>query len=93
MFIPCQLIEQEKMEQLAKERQKVLEVVHKAQNVNEEFSKKTKEKLQRSMEIRRENRENQIKALQERLREHVRIFVVCPLFKYVCEFHFSCLLL
>ncbi|BFY99803.1 hypothetical protein BsWGS_02843 [Bradybaena similaris] len=64
------LIEQEKMEQLAKERQKVLEVVHKAQNVNEEFSKKTKEKLQRSMEIRRENRENQIKALQERLREH-----------------------
>lgn len=64
------LIEQEKMEQLAKERQKVIEVVNKAQNVNEEFSKKTKEKLQRSMEIRRENRENQIKALQERLREH-----------------------
>ncbi|CAG5129247.1 unnamed protein product, partial [Candidula unifasciata] len=64
------LIEQEKKEQLAKEREKVMKVVNKAQNVNEEFSKKTKEKLQRAMEIRRENRENQIKTLQGRLREH-----------------------
>uniref|UniRef100_A0A0B7BMH7 Stathmin n=1 Tax=Arion vulgaris TaxID=1028688 RepID=A0A0B7BMH7_9EUPU len=64
------LIEQERMEQLAKERQKALEVVTKAQSESEQFSQKTKEKLRRSMEIRRENRETQIKALQERLREH-----------------------
>lgn len=59
------------MEQLAKERQKAIEVVTKAQSESEEFSKKTQEKLRRSMELRRENRETQIKALQERLREHV----------------------
>ncbi|KAI8773185.1 trichohyalin-like isoform X1 [Biomphalaria glabrata] len=64
------LIEQERMEQLAKERQKAIEVVTKAQSENEQFSKKTQEKLRRSMEIRRENRETQIRALQERLREH-----------------------
>uniref|UniRef100_A0A0B7AQT6 Stathmin n=1 Tax=Arion vulgaris TaxID=1028688 RepID=A0A0B7AQT6_9EUPU len=64
------LIEQEKLEQLAKERQKVIEVVTKAQSASEQFSKKTKEKLRRSMEIRQENRESQIRALQDRLREH-----------------------
>lgn len=64
------LLEQERMEQLAKERQKALEVMNKAQCDSEQFSKKTKEKLRRSMEIRRENREQQIRALQERLREH-----------------------
>ncbi|BFZ16908.1 hypothetical protein BsWGS_19945 [Bradybaena similaris] len=64
------LIEQERLEQLAKERQKAIEVVTKAQSESEEFSKKTREKLRKSMEIRRENRETQIKALQERLREH-----------------------
>ncbi|GFO03228.1 stathmin [Plakobranchus ocellatus] len=64
------LIEQERLEQLAKERQKALEVMNKAQCDSEKFSQKTKEKLRRSMEIRRENREQQIKALQERLREH-----------------------
>lgn len=74
------MIEQERLEQLAKERQKAIEVVTKAQSESEEFSKKTREKLRKSMEIRRENRETQIKALQERLREHVR----CDLFMYSC---------
>lgn len=64
------LIEQERLEQLAKERQKAIEVLNKAQCENENFSKKTKEKLRRSMEVRRDNRETQIRALQERLREH-----------------------
>ncbi|KAH9524168.1 Stathmin-3 [Bulinus truncatus] len=64
------LIEQERLDQLAKERQKAIEVVTKAQSESEHFSQKTKEKLRRSMEIRRENRETQIRALQERLREH-----------------------
>ncbi|RUS71475.1 hypothetical protein EGW08_020761 [Elysia chlorotica] len=64
------LLEQERLEQLAKERQKALEVMSKAQCESEKFSQKTKEKLRRSMEIRKENREQQIRALQERLREH-----------------------
>lgn len=64
------LIEQERLEQIQKERQKAIEVLNKAQVENEQFSQKTKEKLRRSMEVRRDNRETQIRALQERLREH-----------------------
>jgi stathmin len=64
------LIEQERLEQIQKERQKAIEVMNKAQCESEQFSKKTKEKLRRSMEIRRDNRETQIRALQDRLREH-----------------------
>lgn len=64
------LIEQERLEQIQKERQKAIEVMNKAQCESEQFSKKTKEKLRRSMEVRRENRETQIRALQDRLREH-----------------------
>jgi len=64
------LIEAERLEQLQKERQKAIEVLNKAQQENEQFSKKAQEKLRRSMEIRENNRETQIRALQERLREH-----------------------
>jgi len=64
------LIEADRMEQLAKERQKANEVLARAQCESEQFSKKTKEKLRRSMEVRMQNREDQIRALQERLREH-----------------------
>jgi len=64
------LIEAERLEQLQKERQKAIEVLNKAQLENEQFAKKAKEKLRRSMEVRENNRETQIRALQERLREH-----------------------
>ncbi|XP_005098525.1 stathmin-3 isoform X2 [Aplysia californica] len=64
------MIEAERLEQIARERQKAIEVMNKAQCESELFSLKTKEKLRRSMEIRRENRETQIRALQDRLREH-----------------------
>jgi len=64
------LIEADRIEQLQKERQKAIEAVNKVQCETEQFSLKTKEKLRRSMEVRRDNREKQIHALQERLREH-----------------------
>lgn len=64
------LIEAERLEQLQKERQKAIEAVNKVQCETEQFTLKTKEKLRRSMEVRRDNRETQIRALQERLREH-----------------------
>ncbi|GFS24976.1 stathmin [Elysia marginata] len=64
------LLEQERMEQLAKERQKALEVMNKNQCEVEKFSQKTKEKLRRSMEKYGEAREQQIRFLQDRLREH-----------------------
>ncbi|XP_076440402.1 uncharacterized protein LOC143279938 isoform X1 [Babylonia areolata] len=65
-----QSLEAQRLEQLAKEREKAQEVLAKAAQDNMEFSKATKEKLRRSMEVNKENREAQIKALQERLREH-----------------------
>ena len=64
-------LEAQRLEQLAKEREKAQEVLIKAQQENAQFSKSTKEKLRRSMELNKENRDAQIKALQERLREHV----------------------
>ena len=66
-----QSLEAQRLEQLAREREKAQEVVAKAQQESLKFSKATKEKLRRSMELNKENREAQIKALQERLREHV----------------------
>lgn len=66
-----QSLEAQRLEQLAKERERAQEVMAKAQQESKEFSDATKEKLRRSMEANKENREAQIKALQERLREHV----------------------
>lgn len=69
---PClQSLEAQRLEQLAREREKAQEVMAKAQQESLKFSQATREKLRRSMELNKENREAQIKALQERLREHV----------------------
>jgi len=65
-----QSLEAQRLEQLAKEREKAQEVMAKAAQESLQFSKQTQEKLRRSMEANKENREAQIKALQERLREH-----------------------
>ncbi|KAK7100779.1 stathmin-2-like isoform X1 [Littorina saxatilis] len=65
-----QSLEAQRLEQLAKEREKAQEVLAKAAQESLQFSKATQEKLRRSMEANKENREAQIKALQERLREH-----------------------
>lgn len=70
-WLCVQSLEAQRLEQLAREREKAQEVVAKAQQESLKFSKATKEKLRRSMEMNKENREAQIKALQERLREHV----------------------
>nr|KAG5700805.1 hypothetical protein BaRGS_035008 [Batillaria attramentaria] len=73
-----QSLEAQRLEQLAKERERAQEVVAKAQQESKEFSHATKEKLRRSMEANKENREAQIKALQERLREHsIKVTETC----------------
>ncbi|XP_025110438.1 stathmin-3-like isoform X2 [Pomacea canaliculata] len=73
-----QSLEAQRLEQLAKERERAQEVMAKAQQESKEFSDATKEKLRRSMEANKENREAQIKALQERLREHsIRVTETC----------------
>lgn len=63
-------LESQKLEQLQKERDRAQQVLQKAQEENTTFSKSTQEKLRRSLELNKGNREAQIQALQERLREH-----------------------
>ncbi|GAB1603870.1 stathmin-like isoform X2 [Argonauta hians] len=63
-------LETQRLEQLQRERERAQQVLQKAQEENNTFSKSTKEKLRRSLELNKENREAQIKALQDRLREH-----------------------
>ncbi|KAL8606504.1 hypothetical protein ACOMHN_037735 [Nucella lapillus] len=73
-----QSMEAQRLEQLARERDKAQEVMAKAAQESRQFSKQTQEKLRRSMELNKENREAQIKALQDRLREHsLKVMETC----------------
>jgi molybdopterin biosynthesis enzyme len=51
---------------------RVQEVLAKSQEEEEKFAREVKAKLRRSLEVTKENRNFQIHALQEKLREHVR---------------------
>lgn len=66
-----QSLETQRLEQLARQREKAVEAASKAATETEEFAKQTREKLRRSMEINKENRDAQLKALQEKLKTHV----------------------
>lgn len=66
-----QSLEAEKLAPIAKNKERAQEAISKAQQENEEFSRATQEKLRRSMEVNKENRDAQIQALQTRLRDHV----------------------
>ncbi|XP_038551935.1 stathmin-3-like [Micropterus salmoides] len=55
--------------QLAEKRERVQEVLHKAREESNIFSKKTEEKLIQKMEANKENREAHLNALKQRLRE------------------------
>lgn len=57
------------LKQLAEKREYVQEVLHKAREENNFFSKKTEEKLIQKMEAKKENREAHLNALKQRLRE------------------------
>ncbi|TKS71154.1 Stathmin-3 [Collichthys lucidus] len=57
------------LKQLAEKREHVQEVLHKAREENDIFSKKTEEKLIQKMEVIKENREAHLNALKQRLRE------------------------
>lgn len=57
------------LKQLAEKREYVQEVLHKAREENNVFSKRTEEKLIQKMEVNKENREAHLNALKQRLRE------------------------
>lgn len=66
-----QSVEAKKMTPINKIKERAQEAKVKAQLEEEEFSRQTQEKLRRSMEVNKENRDAQIQALQSRLRDHV----------------------
>ena len=68
-----QSLEAQKLEFVAKEKQRMQEALMKSQKEEEEKAKAAQAKLRRSMEITKENRELQIMSLQEKLREHVSV--------------------
>ncbi|CAK6966076.1 stathmin-3%2C partial [Scomber scombrus] len=57
------------LKQLAEKREHEQEVLHKVREENNNFSKKTEEKLFQKMEVKKEKREAHLNALKQRLRE------------------------
>ncbi|KAL2090570.1 hypothetical protein ACEWY4_012833 [Coilia grayii] len=69
--------EAEVLKQLAGKREHEKLVLHKAQEGNDSFSRKTEEKLNHKMEVIKENRNAHLNALKQRLRQKA-----CPYFGY-----------
>lgn len=69
----CQSHEAEVLKQLAEKREHEKEVLQKAIEENNNFSKMAEEKLTHKMEANKENREAQMAAKLERLREKVGV--------------------
>ncbi|KAK7155881.1 hypothetical protein R3I93_010523 [Phoxinus phoxinus] len=61
--------EKQVLKQLAEKREREKEVLNKAQEVNNNYSKITEEKLNHKMELIKENRMARLNALKQRLRE------------------------
>ncbi|XP_067314833.1 stathmin-3 isoform X1 [Pseudorasbora parva] len=61
--------EKQVLKQLAEKREREKEVLNKAQEVNNNYSKMTEEKLNHKMELNKENRMARLNALKQRLRE------------------------
>ena len=65
-------MEAAKLESVAKGKERAQQAHVKVQEEVENKTRVTQEKIRRSMEVNKENREAQIQALQGRLRDHVR---------------------
>uniref|UniRef100_A0A671SFV9 Stathmin-3 n=1 Tax=Sinocyclocheilus anshuiensis TaxID=1608454 RepID=A0A671SFV9_9TELE len=65
--------EKQVLMQLAEKREREKEVLNKAQEVNNNYSKMTEEKLNHKMELIQENRMARLSALKQRLREKVSL--------------------
>lgn len=73
LAVPPQSHEAEVLKQLAEKREHEKEVLQKAIEENNNFSKMAEEKLTHKMEANKENREAQMAAKLERLREKVGV--------------------
>uniref|UniRef100_A0A8C2K592 Stathmin n=1 Tax=Cyprinus carpio TaxID=7962 RepID=A0A8C2K592_CYPCA len=65
--------EKQVLKQLAEKREREKEVLNKAQEANNNYSKMTEEKLHHKMELNQENRMARLSALKQRLREKVSL--------------------
>ena len=72
--MPHQTQEAQVLKQLAEKREHEREVLHKALEENNNFSRLAEEKLNYKMELSREIREAHLAALRERLREKVSVW-------------------
>lgn len=64
------------MQQLSEKREHEREVLNKAHEVNDNYSRITEEKLNHKMEVSNENRAAYLSALKQRLREKVSFLSV-----------------
>lgn len=64
------------LKQLAEKREHEQEVLHKAREENNVFSKKTEEKLTQKMEVNQEIREAHLNALKQRLRQKASLSIL-----------------
>lgn len=71
------------MKQLSEKREHEREVLNKAHEVNNNYSRLAEEKLNHKMEVSNENRTAHLSALMQRLREKVSLPFVFVLFLYI----------
>jgi len=71
LFFHLQSMEASKLQPVNKDKERMQEASHKAHELSESFSKETERKLSEKMEVIQENKNAQLLAKQERLKEHV----------------------
>lgn len=49
--------------------------------MSDQYSAELRERIERKIETTGEKRESQLSAMQERIREHVKIFILCCFIK------------
>ena len=69
---------------MGKQSLKVQEVQNAGEDMVREFEAKSEEKLSKKMETYEENRQNQLKGMLAKLKEHVSCGAVLPPFANVC---------
>lgn len=88
-FFSFQNHEAEVLKHLAEKREHEKEVLQKAMEENNNFSKMAEEKLNQKMEANKENRTALMAAMNEKFKEKVSATVACNLFK-ICSYRLKC---
>ena len=68
-----QSVEAAKLQAIAKQKERAQEAVKKVEELNDSFAKETEKKLELKIKTNEEKRQEQLDALQGRLKEHVSV--------------------